>query len=91
MLYNVLWKSIRRTRAFLVTQSAKHVFRTVLNEQKPNNYYFHDTDLQLVKLKENRRKWNSSFVKLMMPEMCGLMCCGCPERDSSPTRTTEHS
>jgi len=41
-----------------------HTFRTILNEQKPNIYYFHDTDLQLVKLKESRRKWNSSFLKL---------------------------
>jgi hypothetical protein len=64
MFYNASRKSVRKTRAFLVTLFANHIFTTVLNRQKPKNYYFHDIDLQLVKLKESRRKWNSSFVKL---------------------------
>ena len=64
MFHNVPRKSVSKTRAFLGTLFANHMFRTVLNGQKPTNYYFHDIDLQLVKLKESRCKWNSLSVKL---------------------------
>lgn len=64
MFYDVPRKTVRKTRAYHGTPFANHMFRTVLNGRKPNNYYFHDTDLQLVTLKEGGRKWNSSFVKL---------------------------
>jgi hypothetical protein len=64
MFHNVPRTSVRGIRAFLGALFTNYMLRTVLNWQERNNCYFHDIDLQFVKLKDSRRKWKSSFVKL---------------------------